>query len=204
MDSLYGLPMSRILPRKRSMPNLTGESSRPRGTLACKKCQTRIASKRSVLSWSFRGNLGKAALFTKVANVTLHKPTVLLMDSGAHTVQEFSCMRCATILGWTIVRAHEWPEKWKEGYSVLELGLLDEIDGPSPTPSIVVQQVATPQEEVAEPKVAAFQAYLQVASALSKGRRRVSSEMERARPSGPRAITPTPGTPPRQSMLRVQ
>ncbi|TCD71034.1 hypothetical protein EIP91_000533 [Steccherinum ochraceum] len=198
-----------------------GPTSRPRGTLVCKTCQTRIASRKSVLSWSFRGYSGKAALFTQVSHVIYNKPSVLLMDSGAHTVEEFSCETCSTLLGWRIVKAHEWPEKWKEGYSVLELELLDEPDSsvsPSPSPSTPIQQQIIVgsrdsgsdyaereegDEEAVDHKVVAFNAYLQVASALSMGHRRATSDMEarRPKPVGPRAITPTPPTPPRRSVV---
>lgn len=54
------------------------------------------------------------------------------MDTGAHTVQDVVCSVCSTTLGWKIVRAHEWPEKWKEGNIVLELELLEEDYSGSP------------------------------------------------------------------------
>lgn len=171
-------------------------------------------------SQSFRGYSGKAALFTQVSHVVYNKPSVLLMDSGAHTVEEFSCETCSTLLGWRIVKAHEWPEKWKEGYSVLELELLDEPEStisPIPSPSTPIQQqpvIANGEsgdsydeqedgdEGAEDHKVAAFNAYLQVASALSMGHRRASSDVEarRPRPVGPRSITPIPPTPPRRGV----
>ncbi|PCH44616.1 hypothetical protein WOLCODRAFT_53856, partial [Wolfiporia cocos MD-104 SS10] len=72
----------------------------------------------------FRGYKGKAALYTQVSNVALGPSSILLMDTGAHTIREFSCMQCASYLGWMIVRAHEAPERWKEGHYLLELALL--------------------------------------------------------------------------------
>ncbi|KAK7685105.1 hypothetical protein QCA50_011944 [Cerrena zonata] len=54
------------------------------------------------------------------------------MDSGAHTVQDVICSVCNTTLGWKFVKAHEWPEKWKEGNIVLELELLEEEYSGSP------------------------------------------------------------------------
>lgn len=157
------------------------------------------------------------------------KPSILLMDSGAHTVEEFACLKCSTLLGWRIVRAHEWPEKWKEGYSVLELSLLEESSPsssssltPPDTPIANITHTTTTttrrdssetqyddEEEREDPTVVAFNAYLQVASALSMGHRRASSEFDsrRPKPVGPRAITPTPslpGTPPRRSVLDVR
>ena len=43
------------------------------------------------------------------------------MATGAHTMSEVCCGSCNTYLGWQIVRAHEDPEKWKEGKFLLEL-----------------------------------------------------------------------------------
>lgn len=116
------------------MPDLGEGSLRPKGYLACKSCRSRIASRKAILSWAFRGNCGRAALFatTFEARVTLQPPTLLLMDSGAHTVQSAACASCNMTIGWKIVRAHEWPEKWKEGNMVLELDLLVEENAGSP------------------------------------------------------------------------
>jgi hypothetical protein len=36
-------------------------------------------------------------------------------------MQETFCGNCSTYLGWKIVKAHEWTEKWKEGSWLLEL-----------------------------------------------------------------------------------
>jgi len=104
--------------------------TRSRNNLACAKCKNRVSSRSYVLSRAFRGFAGKGALFAKVYenHLVLGTPSILLMDSGAHTVQDFSCMTCGTKLGWKIIRAYEWPEKWKEGGTVLELDLL--VDEP--------------------------------------------------------------------------
>ncbi|EPQ57755.1 hypothetical protein GLOTRDRAFT_21127, partial [Gloeophyllum trabeum ATCC 11539] len=73
---------------------------------------------------SFNGFAGKAALFGFTSHVTLSAPTTRLMYTGAHTIQELSCARCCAYLGWKILRAHEWSEKWKEGRFLLELEAL--------------------------------------------------------------------------------
>ena len=73
-------------------------------------------------------------------NVTLAKPGVQLMATGAHTMQEITCGTCSAYLGWKIVRAHESSETWKEGYSLLELenlrlqSDLSDTLNPSPNP----------------------------------------------------------------------
>ncbi|EKM56270.1 uncharacterized protein PHACADRAFT_55798, partial [Phanerochaete carnosa HHB-10118-sp] len=72
----------------------------------------------------FRGDTGKAALFTEADNVVLAKMSVMLMHSGAYRVQKAACAVCAGPLGWKFVRATEQTEKWKEGFIVLELALL--------------------------------------------------------------------------------
>ncbi|KZT64776.1 hypothetical protein DAEQUDRAFT_656357, partial [Daedalea quercina L-15889] len=72
----------------------------------------------------FRGYKGKAALYASTLNTSLSPPSILLMDTGAHTVQEAACALCGAYLGWKIVRAHEPSEKWKEGRFLLELALL--------------------------------------------------------------------------------
>ena len=59
-------------------------------------------------------------------NVALDPPSILLMDSGTYTIQEFICKNCEAYLGWKFVRAHDAPERWKEGYFILELDFIEE------------------------------------------------------------------------------
>jgi len=54
-------------------------------------------------------------------NVTLAKEGVQLMATGAHTMQEITCVICSSYLGWKIVRAHEKTETWKNGHFLMEL-----------------------------------------------------------------------------------
>ncbi|KAI0703285.1 hypothetical protein C8Q76DRAFT_632331 [Earliella scabrosa] len=82
------------------------------------------------LAQAFRGHAGKAALFTETRNVSLDPPSILLMDSGAYTIAEFICASCEAYLGWKFVRAHDGPERWKEGHFILELDLVVEEDDP--------------------------------------------------------------------------
>ncbi|KAL4264740.1 Protein yippee-like [Pleurotus pulmonarius] len=72
-------------------------------------------------SRGFKGFAGKASLFSEVYHVTLSKPGVHLMSTGAHTMQEIVCSTCDAYLGWKIVKAHNRSERWKEGYNMLEL-----------------------------------------------------------------------------------
>ncbi|KAI0634667.1 hypothetical protein C8Q77DRAFT_1156077 [Trametes polyzona] len=103
----------------------------PPRSLVCAQCSTRIAHSSQIVSRAFRGHAGKAALFTTAKNVTLDPPSILLMDSGAYTIQEFICNSCETYLGWKFVRAHDGPERWKEGHYILELDLVQELEGAS-------------------------------------------------------------------------
>ncbi|GLB37427.1 putative yippee zinc-binding/DNA-binding /Mis18, centromere assembly [Lyophyllum shimeji] len=96
--------------------------------LACKQCRTCITSSHVLLPPSaypdsrlFKGFSGKASLFMETYNVKLSRPAVQLMATGAHTMQEITCLLCSSYLGWKIVRAHESSEKWKEGHCLLEL-----------------------------------------------------------------------------------
>ncbi|KAH9830126.1 uncharacterized protein C8Q71DRAFT_717313 [Rhodofomes roseus] len=103
----------------------------------------------------FRGYKGKAVLYASTLNTVLAAPSILLMDTGAHTIQEAACAPCGTYLGWKIVRAHEASEKWKEGRFLLELALLeeaavDEADSPTPVrlhPATPVSEPSTPVHE---------------------------------------------------------
>ena len=65
-------------------------------------------------------------------NVALDPPSILLMDSGTYTIQEFICKNCEAYLGWKFVRAHDGPERWKEGHFILELDFVQEQDAASP------------------------------------------------------------------------
>ncbi|KAI0699149.1 hypothetical protein C8T65DRAFT_659973 [Cerioporus squamosus] len=98
----------------------------PPRILACSECHTRIAHTSSLVSTAFRGHSGKAAMFTETRNIALDPPSILLMDSGTYTIQEFICKTCEAYLGWRFVRAHDVPERWKEGHFILELDFVQE------------------------------------------------------------------------------
>ncbi|KAJ7132746.1 hypothetical protein C8R43DRAFT_1023079 [Mycena crocata] len=118
------------LPRVHSMSRPLPPIPRP---LSCKQCKTCITSCNALFppaaippeSRSFRGFSGKASLFTETYNVNLSRPTVQLMATGAHTMQEITCSNCAAYLGYKIVRAFEKSERWKESSFLLELAELD-------------------------------------------------------------------------------
>ncbi|GBE89288.1 Protein yippee-like [Sparassis crispa] len=148
-------------------------------TLTCKTCHSSIASQDCLLSTAFRGHTGKAALYSEVSNVTFNAPCILLMNTGAHTVQELSCKKCTAYLGWKIVRAHEKPEKWKEGHHLLELALLEEV---------AVQSLPGEMQQQLDTVVSRFAASLDFGG--SQPRRASSpdpySYSQRGKPLGPR------------------
>jgi len=153
-DSNDTLSSSPLEPTMRKLPAVPVQSRRvsrplpkiPRA-LICKKCGTCISSYNVLLplssippgSRAFRGFSGKASLFTETYNVTLAKPGVQLMATGAHTMQEITCGTCCEYLGWKIIRAHEKSESWKDGNCLLELENLNTQPDPilmpdDPTP----------------------------------------------------------------------
>ncbi|TBU28275.1 hypothetical protein BD311DRAFT_758736 [Dichomitus squalens] len=98
----------------------------PPRAFTCTQCRTRITHTARLVSTAYRGHAGKAALFSDIRNIALDPPSILLMDSGAYTIQEFICATCETYLGWKLVRAHDAPERWKEGHFILELDFVEE------------------------------------------------------------------------------
>ncbi|KAF9268890.1 hypothetical protein L218DRAFT_970140 [Marasmius fiardii PR-910] len=129
---LPSLPRERPVSYSRPLPPV------PR-TLSCKKCHSRVTSISFLLpleaipqnSRAFRGFSGKASLFTEIHHVRLAAPRVRLMATGAHTMQEITCLHCSSYLGWKINRAHDRSEQWKEGHYLLELeNLLAEMSSP--------------------------------------------------------------------------
>ncbi|KAI0060368.1 hypothetical protein BV25DRAFT_1780766, partial [Artomyces pyxidatus] len=54
----------------------------------------------------------------------LGPPTPQLMATGAYTIRMLSCQACSMYLGFEIAKAHEAPERWKEGLVLLEFECL--------------------------------------------------------------------------------
>ncbi len=93
------------------------------------------------------------------------------MDSGAYRVQNSLCSVCDAFVGWKFVCASEISEKWKEGFFILELNLLQEEVPP-----------LSPLEEVD------IEYHFHRLSDL--GHRRSASDISRPRPMGPRHHKP--------------
>lgn len=163
-----------------------------RVNLACAKCKNKISSKSYVLSWAFRGFTGKGALFAKVYedHLLLSTPSILLMNSGAHTVQEFSCLTCGMKLGWKIIRAFEWAEKWKEGGAVLELDLLVEEPGSPLSQEIQAESGseadANSRDSLEVPETLSVPSTPKSVHSFKIGRPLSDTPSLRSRPAGPR------------------
>jgi len=116
------------------------------GSLACKQCGALVCSLQSLVSSSYRGFAGKAALTTEATNVRYDRPSIQLMTSGAYTIQEIVCLGCSAYLGWKMIHAHERTERWKEGKHILELEFIKELLPPP------VQRGSLPEIEIARRK----------------------------------------------------
>ena len=103
--------------------------------------------------------------------------SVMLMHTGAYRVQNSLCASCGESLGWKFIRASEKTEKWKEGYFILELALLEEEAFPlSPYDEV---QLPFNYKDVVGNRLSGLE-HRRSASSLS------SSSMDRQRPHGPR------------------
>jgi hypothetical protein len=73
---------------------------------------------------NFRGQHGKAYLFSKVVNVTAGEASERNMTTGRHIVRDIACRQCNETVGWKYDKAYEASEKYKEGQFILEAELL--------------------------------------------------------------------------------
>ncbi|ORX58879.1 yippee-like protein, partial [Hesseltinella vesiculosa] len=90
----------------------------------CFQCKTHLATDDAFLSARFQGQHGQAILFSSVVNVVAGEAKERTMTTGVHVVQDISCCRCKTVLGWTYVKAFDHENKYKEGKFILEKALL--------------------------------------------------------------------------------
>jgi len=78
----------------------------------------------SSLPQNFRGQHGKAYLFSAVVNVAQAEATERNMTTGRHIVRDITCRQCKETVGWKYDKAYEASEKYKEGKYILEAELL--------------------------------------------------------------------------------
>ena len=113
------------------------------------------------------------------------------MDSGAYTIQEFICKTCDAYLGWKFARAHDGPERWKEGHFVLELDLVhehDDADGVSPASSASSVGVPHHQQQAVPLHKRTMSAGPQHVGAAAKGAARQGVRSLQGSPRPPPAL----------------
>nr|POF15180.1 protein yippee-like [Quercus suber] len=86
----------------------------------CKNCKTHLADHDDIVSRNFRGQHGKAYLFSTVVNTQAGDPADRNMTTGRHIVRDVFCRQCKEVVGWKYDRAYENSEKYKEGKFILE------------------------------------------------------------------------------------
>lgn len=90
----------------------------------CKNCKTHLADFDEIISRNFRGQHGKAFLFSTVVNIRLGEAMERNMTTGRHIVRDITCKQCNETVGWKYDKAYEASEKYKEGKFILESELL--------------------------------------------------------------------------------
>ena len=76
---------------------------------------------------NFRGQHGKAFLFSAVVNVKAAEAMERNMTTGRHVVRDIICKQCNETVGWKYDKAYEQSEKYKEGKFILESELLQVV-----------------------------------------------------------------------------
>jgi hypothetical protein len=90
----------------------------------CKSCKTHLANHEDIVSRNFRGQHGKAYLFSTVVNIREDSPVERNMTTGRHVVRDITCRQCDTVVGWKYDKAFEAQEQYKENKFILEAELL--------------------------------------------------------------------------------
>lgn len=87
-------------------------------------CKTHLADFDDIISRNFRGQHGKAFLFSSVVNVRQGEAMERNMTTGRHIVRDIICKQCNETVGWKYDKAYEASEKYKENKYILESELL--------------------------------------------------------------------------------
>jgi len=90
----------------------------------CNNCKTHLADFDDIISRNFRGQHGKAFLFSTVVNIKQAEAMERNMTTGRHIVRDIKCKQCDETVGWKYDKAYEASEKYKEGKFILESELL--------------------------------------------------------------------------------
>lgn len=95
--------------------------------VGCRQCHMHLTTYAELLSSNFTGLHGRAVLVGKVVNVTPATPEDREMRTGRYTIQDVTCSRCGTYLGWYYLRAFEHDEKYKQSKWILERERITEV-----------------------------------------------------------------------------
>ena len=87
-------------------------------------CKTHLADFDEIISRNFRGQHGKAFLFSSVVNIKTAEAMERNMTTGRHVVRDIIYKQCNETVGWKYDKAYEASEKYKEGKFILESELL--------------------------------------------------------------------------------
>lgn len=86
----------------------------------CGQCRTHLTSHDEIISKSFHGRNGRAYLFENCVNISIGPAEDRRLITGLHSVNDITCERCKTLLGWTYTKAYERSQKYKEGKFIIE------------------------------------------------------------------------------------
>ena len=73
-------------------------------------CKTHLADFDDIISRNFRGQHGKAFLFSTVVNTKQAEAMERNMTTGRHIVRDIKCKQCDETVGWKYDKAYEAAE----------------------------------------------------------------------------------------------
>jgi hypothetical protein len=77
---------------------------------------------------NFRGQHGKAYLFSSLTNITRGPSVTRNMTTGKHTICDVYCRACGAGLGWLYEKAEMSTEQYKVGKFLVEMARVVECD----------------------------------------------------------------------------
>uniref|UniRef100_A0AC34GTK0 Yippee domain-containing protein n=1 Tax=Panagrolaimus sp. ES5 TaxID=591445 RepID=A0AC34GTK0_9BILA len=93
----------------------------------CKNCQMYLTNNAELICPNFRGKTGEAFLFSKVENIKTGEIDMVDMMTGRYFIKNVFCKECNQKLGWFYETVIKEDQKYKEGKTVLEKALIQEI-----------------------------------------------------------------------------
>uniref|UniRef100_A0A914QIU2 Yippee domain-containing protein n=1 Tax=Panagrolaimus davidi TaxID=227884 RepID=A0A914QIU2_9BILA len=121
------LNRSKPNPAATSSTELSSDNDKKLKNYHCEKCQSYLTTEQQIASSLFNGALGSAILYSKIENVKHGETYETNLMTGKHFVKDVYCKKCNRKLGWFYESAAEEEQKYKEGKTVLEKVLLQEV-----------------------------------------------------------------------------